>query len=455
MTSELVLAVDVGSTWCKAAYLDQQGQVVASGRAYTRDIAPDRNTTVPAFWNAFQSAVRAATVNLTDASPPAAIGISSRALFGVCQNGTGEWSMPAWDAQLDRRTSPLMQWAYSTEVWGENDPFAYGYGVAAGTLIQWLKQTRPAEWRAIHRMGALHDYLLHQMTGAWVTNPTTGPGATGWPPEIIAITELPPHVFPQVHSLHQPAGKLTPAAARILGLLPGTPVVVGTHDGAAANLGVGAIQLGDACLTFGTNLVLRVITGSGPYPQTWGYVIVPDAWCWVGNVPQALAQLDIVTQALRPHLPDLIACHRALGELPDALVAGASGLVLPLLPTATPTEIQQCVVEARQQGHSDGTIYRAMLEAVAHGVHALVQRATRETIAPRRFVATGGHSQNHLLMQILATVLDRPLEIGPAEGGVLGAGMAAAVGVGWYADFADAVRGMGVRGVVLSPDPQM
>ncbi|MCB0123415.1 MAG: FGGY-family carbohydrate kinase, partial [Caldilineaceae bacterium] len=452
MKSELVLAVDVGSTWCKAAYLNRQGQVVAGGRSFTRDIVPDRNTTLPAFWNAFQRSVHAATANLPNASAPAAIGISSRALFGVCQNGAGEWSLPAWDAQLDRRTSPLMQWAYSTAVWGENDPFAHGYGVAAGALIQWLKQMSPAEWRAIERLGALHDYLLYQLTGAWVTNPTTGPGATGWPPEIIAMTELPSHVFPPVHALHQPAGGLTFAAGQALGLLPGTPVVVGTHDGAAANLGVGAIRPGDACFTFGTNLVLRVVTGSGPYPKTWGYVVVPDAWCWVGNVPNALAQLDIVTQTLCPHLPDLIACHRALGELPDALVPGAAGLVLPLLPTATPKEIQQRVVEARQRGYNDGTIYRAMLEAVAHGVHALVQRATRETIVPQRFVTTGGHSQNRLFMQILAAVLDRPLEIGPVEGGLLGAGMAAAVGVGWYADFADAVRGMRVRGVVITPD---
>ncbi|MCB0085754.1 MAG: hypothetical protein KDE47_32655, partial [Caldilineaceae bacterium] len=248
MPSALVLAVDVGSTWCKAAYIDRQGQIVATGRAYTRAIASARTTTLPAFWQAFVDAVRAATNALSTPIPPAAIGFSSRALFGVCLDQAGAWFMPAWDAQMDRRTSPELQHAYSPAIWGAQDPFAFGYGVSVGGMLYWLKRTRPAEWRTIRRVGALHDYLLYQLTDSWVTNPATGPGEAGWPAQIPLLADLPPAAFPPVWQPHELAGELTPAAAQLLALPAGIPVVVGAHDGAAANLGLGAIAPNDGCL---------------------------------------------------------------------------------------------------------------------------------------------------------------------------------------------------------------
>lgn len=442
MRAELVLAVDVGSTWCKAAYLNCHGQLVADGRAYTRDIPLDRNTTLPRFWSALQAAVRMATAKVPIPCVPAAIGISTRALFGVCQNVAGEWSLPAWDAQLDRRTSPAMQWAYSAAVWGDQDPFAYGYGVWVGGLMHWLQQTRPAEWHAIHRIGALHDYILYQLTETWITDPTTGPGERGWPTEIVAMSGLPRSAFPQVQPAHQIAGGLTPAASQALDLPAGLPVVVGMHDGAAANLGVGAVQPGDACLTLGSNLVLRVVADPPPLTQAMRYLIVPGRDAWVGNVPGASTQLDLTAATLRPQHADVAAAHRELGELAAAALPDAAALVLHLHPPDAETKMRQAVTMARQAGHSDAAIYRATVEAVAVGIQALVQRAIQHGAQPRRFVTTGGHSQNELFLRMLATLLAEPLAIGPIEGGVLGAGIAAAIGAGWYGDFDAAVREM-------------
>lgn len=156
---DVVLAVDVGSTWCKAAYLDPNGQTIATGRAYTRDIPMQREATLARFWQAFQDAVGAANAGLSDRARPAAIGISSRALFGVCLDRAGSGFLPTWDVALDWRSSPDLRQATSPEVWGTKHPTAYGYAIGQTGLMLWLKRERPNEWRNIWRVGSLHDYF--------------------------------------------------------------------------------------------------------------------------------------------------------------------------------------------------------------------------------------------------------------------------------------------------------
>lgn len=450
--AEVVLAVDIGSTWCKAAYLDEQGRTVATGRAYTRGIPAARYETLDRFWTAFAEAVREATGRLPAGLYPGAIAISTRALFGVCLDDSGQATLPAWDAKLEK-TSPDYRHAYSTQVWNDKDPFAYGYAIGQAALMLWLKRERADDWRSIQRVGALHDYIVYRMTGEWVTDPTTGPGQAAWPQEILAMTELPSAAWPRILDPEQVAGGLLTDAAGDLGLPTNTPVVVGLHDGAAANLGVRAVQAGDGCFTLGTNFVFRAVTGERLTSKCMGYVVAPGSWAWVSNVPVASPQLDITAQALLGHVPEVSDRHARLGLQADAVAPGADGLVIPLILPGQEGDLHQAVMAARQTGYSDGAIYRALLEAIAFGERNLINRARRDGADPQRFVATGGGAQNAQFLRVLATVLDAPIEMGEPEGGVIGAGMAAAVGAGWYATIYEAMAGMSAPGPIIQPDP--
>lgn len=449
---DVVLAVDVGSTWCKAAYLDPDGRTIATGRAYTRDIPVHREATLTRFWQAFQDAVRAANAGLSGRTRPAAIGISCRALFGICLDRAGAGFLPTWDVALDRRSSPDLRQAASVDVWGNKHPTAHGYAIGQTGLMLWLKRERPEEWRNIWRVGALHDYIVYQMTGAWVTDPTSGPGQLEWPAEIVALTGLSPDAWPLILEPHGIAGALTEAAGQALGLPAGIPVVAGMHDGAAANAGVGAVEVGDACLTLGTNFVLRAVNGAPlPIPAT-GYVVAPGRWAWVNNVPGASLQLDIVAQSLLSHVPGVGERHARLGQLASAIAAGATGLTLDLIQPGREGELRLAVEAAQRAGHADGAIYRAIIEAIALGVRNLLRRAQGHGAHPRRFVATGGSAQNLAFVRVLSAVLGAPIEIGCTEGGMLGAGMAAAVGGGWYASMDEAMARMSRPGPIIHPD---
>jgi xylulokinase len=446
----MVLAIDLGSSWCKVAYLDRNGRAHSEGRAYTRAIAPARDGSLESFWDAVVSAVRSAS---SPAGQPAAIAISCRGLFGACLDKAGQAFWPAWNYG-SIKTSDEVREVYESPVWAGKDPYAHGYAARLAGLVLWLKRSDPDEWARITRVGALHDYIVYRLTGRWVTDPTTGPEQMTWPSEILDLTGLPECAFPEIIEPQQIVSGLTDGAACDLSLQSGIPVVCGFHDGAAANRGTGTVNPGDACFTLGTNFVLRAVTGERLQTGCFCYTVAPGMWSWVNNVPQAATQLDVMAGILSGNQEDLVAAHQRLGARSLATRAGSDGARIVLAPVETTTSLHLQVATLRRDGHSDDAIYRAMLESIAFGVRGLIHRAMRDGASPQRFVATGGSSRNTAFLKVLGSVIGAPIEIGEPEAGMVGAGMAAAVGAGWYATLDDAMTSMRTPGPMVHPDSE-
>lgn len=443
-----MLAIDLGSSWCKAAYIDRQGTIVSEGRVFTREIPAVREGMLGRFWDVVVSAVQQAACDRHSA----AIGISCRGLFGVCLDSAGHGFVPSWDFNA-LKTLAEVSGAYADPIWGERDPYAYGYALRLAGLLIWLRRNKPDEWREIHRVGALHDYIVYQLSGRWMTDPTTGPEHDRWPDEMLELSGLPREAFPIVAAPESVAGGLTACAAEALGLASGTPVVVGLHDGAAANIGAGAVRQHDACFTLGTNFVLRAVTGQRLTSKCFGYSVGYGQWAWVNNVPRASTQLDSVATALGDDGDDLAALHGRLGALAAEVPVGSVGLRMTAMPAGDEPKLTQAVLAARERGYSDGAIYRSMLEAIAIGVRELVEQARRDGANPQRYVATGGGARNRQFVRVLSAALDEPIEVGHPEAGMIGAGMAAAVGAGWFATLDAAMQALAVPGSTVRPDP--
>jgi L-ribulokinase len=87
-------------------------------------------------------------------------------------------------------------------------------------------------------------------------------------------------------------------------------------------------------------------------------------------------------------------------------------------------------------------LYRALVEATAFGARAIVQRFREEGIPIDTVYAVGGVARkSSLVMQILADVLDMPIQVrGSDQSVALGAAMFAAVAAGLYPDIPAAQR---------------
>ena len=133
------------------------------------------------------------------------------------------------------------------------------------------------------------------------------------------------------------------------------------------------------------------------------------------------------------HYPDL-----SFGDL-DVMAAaappGAAGLVAEVAPD---TPDGSCAFRGERPEHRVGHYVRSIMEAVAE---ALRERVTALRGEPCDIVCMGGAARSDLWLQVIADVLDAPVErLACEEPTLLGAAMAAAVGVGALPDWQAAAR---------------
>lgn len=453
-----MLAIDLGSTWCKAAYLDRDGGIVAEGRAYNRGGPPFGldAAALTRTWEALCHAVRAAGKAAHDAGQiavPDSLAISCRGVIGLWLDADGEAIGVPPETTVAAARDEIAA-VYADPAWEPEDPYLFSYVPSLVGRTRWLRRHHPGQYDRVRRAGALHDWILYRLTGQWVTDPATGPGRSYWPDAVMTLTNLPEAAFPTIMDFSSLVGTLTPVAAADLGLPVTTRVVAGAHDGSAANLGTGAFRVGDACITLGTSFVLRVVTGT-PVVGAFGYLVTPDAWAWVRGAHGLSAQLDAVTAMLDgrgfPVTPER---HVTLTALAERASVGTPGLRLRALPLGQEARQAEAARVALRAGHAAGTIYRATLEGTALAVRGLLEQARNTGACPVRFIVTGGATANTLLLHILSGVIEAPLAIATGEAGMLGAAMCGAVGAGWYTTVQEAAAHMipPPRPIAVRPD---
>ena len=103
-------------------------------------------------------------------------------------------------------------------------------------------------------------------------------------------------------------------------------------------------------------------------------------------------------------------------------------------------------------------IFRALVEATAFGARMIVDRFVEEGVRIDGVIALGGVAKKSpLVMQIVADVLNKPIQVARSEQAVaLGSAMAASVVAGVHGSIVDAQKAMGGGfETEYHPDPAM
>jgi xylulokinase len=249
---------------------------------------------------------------------------------------------------------------------------------------------------------------------------------TAWAAEVAAGARLPPLVW-----AGETVGHVGAAAAAQTGLAVGTAVIAGTIDAWSEAISVGAQEVGDLMLMYGTTMFL-INTVDKPLtsPTLWGTV---GAFPGTRNLAGGMATSGAITGWLRelfgsPDYPQLLA-------LADAAGPGANGLLmLPYFagertPIADPDA--RGVLAGLTISHTRGDLYRAALEATAFGVRHNLAAIEEAGGHVERIVAVGGGTQGSLWTQIVSDVTGRAQAV-PAKtiGASFGAAFLAAGALG-------------------------
>jgi sugar (pentulose or hexulose) kinase len=311
--------------------------------------------------------------------------------------------------------------------------------------IAWLQDRHPGLFTATARLTDARGLLAYWLTGNSGTDPSCGVWA--WSPDLLNILGISLDKLPQILPAWEAVGMLQPQVAAPYGLKPGIPVMIGSGDGCCANIGVGAITDGVACISLGATGVARAVL-SRPLPvdvdlPTFSYPFMNGLWLGGGYYPAGV-YLDWLGRLVNPGKAQMdwewLSDYLLLAE---NIPPGADGLQFSphiFTQNALQSEGNACF-NGLQIAHGPAHLLRAILEGTAVSLRTVSDFITGLGLEISLWRATGGGMKIPLWQQILSGMLGKPLELSQGDTS-LGAAILAAVGIGLYPDITSGVTAM-------------
>lgn len=441
------LGIDSSTTATKALVVDGDGTVVAIGRSAYEYETPRPSWAEQSpllWWQATTIAIKAALEKASiDGSAIAAVGLTGQMHGLVLLDESGEvlrpsilWNDQRSDTECDdiRETIGRQQ---LIDITG-NDALA---GFTAPKIL-WVRNHEPEIFDRAATMLLPKDYVRYRLTGTYAVDKAGGSGTMlfdlanrDWSSEIVDALEIPRSMLPQTFEGTEVTGVISAEAAAATGLTPNTPVMAGGGDQAANAVGVGAIHPGVAAVSLGTSGTVFAAT-NGPMRNSDGHLhafchAVPSTWHLMGVMLSAAGSYRWFKDNFAPTV-DNEHINRAAAKIPK----GSNGLVfLPYLTgerTPHPDPMARGAFVGLTVRHEVGHLARSVMEGVAFGLRDLFQLVESEVrITDAR--VSGGGAASDVWLQILADVLDRPVQVADQpEAAALGAALLAATGSGAF-----------------------
>lgn len=467
MTRDLVIGLDSSTQSTKAVAWSRDGEPVAEGRASHVMAQPRAGWAEqdPADWWAAACAALRAVVGAIDPSRIAGIAMSNQRETIAFVDADGGALRPAilWLDERGRDFTASVASAFGAgwlhRVTGkpvDQTPTLY--------RLAWMRAHEPATLDAA-RVLDVNAWLAERLCGVAATSWTSADplglfdiAKKRWSAPVLAQLGLKADQLALPMRPGARIGGLTAAAAEATGLRRDTPVFAGGGDGQCAGLGADAARAGRVYLNLGT----AVITGCwapGPTISTrWRTMISPtgEGYFLEGCQRAGAFLINWFIDTFAGGRADAAVFTR-LEQAAAALPVGSEGVVVcPYLSGAMDPwwdADARAVFAGMGPGHGLAHLYRAVIEALTLESVRVIRGMAAAGLAPERIVAVGGGANSTLWMRMMADATQLPVtRSASVEASALGAGMAAAVGLGWFPDFAEAAQSMSREGAVATPD---
>ena len=318
----------------------------------------------------------------------------------------------------------------------------------APAKLAWLRTHRPADAGRVRHTLPLADWIAARLAGKPVMSQTLGV-ENG----VLAVRSAAPALHLAEAGFHE--GLLPPIEAEgsvigsvAAGALSGAPVVLAGADTQCALVGMGVLDDGECGVPAGWSAPLQIVTAAPVFDEqmrTWtGRHVLLDrfvlesnagetgrAWGWVcdllGVTPHEAAALA-ASAPVGSHDVTIVLGGRAMRA--SGMTAGIGGVLVPLpLVMSSP---------------SRADVVRAVLESVAFALRSNLEQLEEVTGArPACLRLGGGMSRMALFAQMIADVIDRPVEVARTpETTALGAAALASVAIGVHRTLEDATSAM-------------
>jgi len=459
-----LIGLDIGTTGCKVAIFDVEGNLLSSAsREYTVDI-PQPNWAeqdAEGVWQLAQEALREA-IAAAGGGEIAALGLSVQGEAVMPVDAQGRALRPAI-LGMDTRTGEQNSWL--------EDKLGAEYlfqrtGMPVHTIntlpkLLWLKQYEPELWTNADRFLLYEDFLIHKLTGHAVISRCLASRTQlydlhldNWSSEVLDAIGLDPDRLAKVQPSGVAVGEMLPDLAESLGLSKPPLVVIGGHDQACGALGVGLTRPGLAMVSTGTAEVVEVVLDSPALNET---LRRGNISCYAHVVPglylamtlnhsgglvlrwfrDALCQEEIrQAQATGSDPYDLILQGASPEPSPILLMPHFSGSGTPLLDTSSKGAILGLTF-----GTTKTDLAKAIIEGLTFELCINLDLLKEGQVAINELRAIGGGARSDLWSQLKADVTGIPVVVPRiTEAACWGAALLAGVGAGRFSSAAQAAE---------------
>ncbi|MDX6342760.1 MAG: xylulokinase [Trebonia sp.] len=418
-----LVGIDVGTTAVKGLAIDEAGGVLARVEEPLELSTPrtGRSEQDPEdWWRATESVL----AKLHDAAgAPAGIGLSGQMHGLVALDANDRVLRPAilWNDQRTGDQVKQIERTLGLERLIELTGNRALTGFTAPKLL-WLREHEPKVYGRVARIALPKDYVRLRLCGEHATDVSDASGTLllnvaerRWSQEVLDALQLDPGWLPRLQEGPEVSGT-TP---------DGVPVAAGGGDQAAGALGVGVDRAGPVSVALGTSgVVFAALEEYQAEPEARVHAFchaIPGAWHAMGVMLSAAGSLRWLRDAAAPGVGyDQLLAQAA--EWPP----GTDGLLF--LPYLAGERTPHADPEARgaftglSVRHDRGALVRAVLEGVAFGLRDSLELIAALGEPPSLGRVSGGGARSELWLQIVASVLELPLErVAVDEGAAFGA----------------------------------
>jgi len=430
-----LLSLDIGTTSVKAGLFDSDGACLATALEEYQLItpSPDRAELEPStYWKASLNTLREPLKKAkVDGELVSALTVSSQGETLISLDNQGKvvrnaivWMDNRAVAQAHFLNNELGSKAYEITGIPEIIP------TWPACKILWLKENEPENFRKTAKYLLVQDYLIHCLTGRFVTDGSISCTTLlydivhdAWWEEALSITGIDKSKLAQLQKPGSIAGVILPQVAEELGINPETRVVCGGMDQCVGAIGAGNIEEGVISETTGAALTIQVTvqnpgideTGTTPvyvHSVPGRYLLVPV--CPTAGMAFKWFKDNFVLSEDATHQNSDVDVYEKMNEMSRQVPAGCDGLVmLPHLMGAFSPESNPYArgsFTGFTLHHKKAHFVRAIQEAVAFMLRQNIEAVRKAGVAITEVRTSGGASRSKLWNQIKADVCALPLD---------------------------------------------
>jgi xylulokinase len=475
-----LLAVDIGSSCCKALAFAVDGKILGRhSSSYSPDFPhPSFAEMDPRkFWDAVCSSCQSAARDLTD--PVQALCLCSHGETFVAVDSQGQ---PVANALLNQDSRAVRESKWCEEAIGRQRLFQitglFAHPMYPIAKILWLKRHEPQVFTATKSFLTLIGYLLQRMGLPPYADYSLASRYLAfdirsrcWSDEILSAAQLDKARLPVPAPAGTIAGKLSSETASQLGIPSGTPVVLGGHDQPCGALGAGVIDNGRVSDSIGTYECLVAASDAPSLSEkaleaslNSSCHVVPEKFVTLAYFPSGImvkwlhdllyangsgeARADASTQDLETSRYACLESHA-----PE----GPTGLCITphLIGTCNPEFNPRArgLIAGLEPGTRRAHLYKGVLEGLACELSIVTDALAQAVGDFRDIYVAGGGTRSTLGLRLRAALTGRRLHIMSHQEAVcLGTAILAGVAIGEYKSIGEAVGALIEESAVLNPD---